>query len=141
MNKITTSSAAAQLERMYDDLNNAFFEGELLPDVIITLKCTKGAYGHFTTGQVWRVDESTHKHEINISSATLDRPILQTAATLLHEMVHFYCHINNIRDTSNHGVYQNHQHTAKRCPATLSRRKGMATNQARGRYSELSCLP
>lgn len=40
MNKITTSSAAAQLERMYDDLNNAFFEGELLPDVIITLKCT-----------------------------------------------------------------------------------------------------
>ena len=30
MNKISTSSAAAQLERMYDDLNNAFFEGELL---------------------------------------------------------------------------------------------------------------
>lgn len=110
MNKITTSSAAAQLERMYDDLNNAFFEGELLPDVIITLKCTKRAYGHFTTGQVWRVDESTHKHEINISSATLDRPILQTAATLPHEMVHFYCHINNIRDTSNHGVYHNHKY-------------------------------
>lgn len=82
MNKITTSSAAAQLERMYDDLNKAFFEGKL-PDAIITLKCTKGAYGHFTTGQIWRVDESTHKHEINISSATLDRPALQTAATLL----------------------------------------------------------
>ena len=110
MNKITTSSAAAQLEQMYDDLNNAFFEGELLPDVIITLKCTKGAYGHFTTGQVWRVDESTHKHEINISSATLDRPILQTAATLLHEMVHFSAIINNIRDTSNHGVYHNHKY-------------------------------
>lgn len=88
MNKITTSSAAAQLEQMYDDLNKGFFEGKL-PDIIITLKCTKGAYGHFTTGQVWRVDESTHKHEINISSATLDRPILQTAATLLHEILCF----------------------------------------------------
>ena len=79
MNKITTSSAAAQLEQMYDDLNKGFFEGKL-PDIIITLKCTKGAYGHFTTGQVWRVDESTHKHEITSTAILTTSEIQATMA-------------------------------------------------------------
>ena len=43
----------------------------------------------------------------NISSATLDRPIEETASTLLHEMVHEYCMESGIKDTSNNGVYHN----------------------------------
>lgn len=43
----------------------------------------------------------------NISSATLDRPIEETASTLLHEMVHEYCMETGIKDTSNNGVYHN----------------------------------
>ncbi len=45
--------------------------------------------------------------EINISSATLDRPIEETTATLLHEMVHEHNLENGIKDTSNNGVYHN----------------------------------
>ena len=36
-------------------------------------------------------DIQSTEYEINISSATLDRPIEETASTLLHEMVHEYC--------------------------------------------------
>lgn len=45
--------------------------------------------------------------EINISAETLNRPISNTIATLVHEMVHLYCHINGIQDTSRAGRYHN----------------------------------
>ena len=46
---IKTSRVAGQLEKMFRVLNSRFFGGEL-PEVVISLKKTAGAYGHFTTG-------------------------------------------------------------------------------------------
>ena len=43
---IKTSRVAGQLEKMFRALNNRFFDGEL-PEVVISLKKTAGAYGHF----------------------------------------------------------------------------------------------
>ena len=63
-------------------------------------------YGHFTVGQVWKAEES-HYNEINISAEHLDRNIENVMATLQHELVHFYCQINNIADTSHGGRYHN----------------------------------
>ena len=85
---IKTSRVAGQLEKMFRALNSEFFNSEL-PDIIITLKKTVGAYGHFTTGKVWQAGEE-RRYEINISTATLNRPIEDTCATLLHEMCHEY---------------------------------------------------
>ena len=81
---IKTSRVAGQLEKMFRLLNNHFFDAAL-PEVVISLKKTVGAYGHFTCGKVWQAGDE-RRYEINISSATLNRPIEETCATLLHEM-------------------------------------------------------
>ena len=59
-----------------------------------------------SSSKVWQAG-GENKYEINISSATLDRPIEETASTLLHEMVHEHCMETGIKDTSNNGVYHN----------------------------------
>ena len=81
---VKTSRAAGQLEKMFRALNTRFFDGKL-PEPVITLKKTPGAYGHITCGKTWTAG-TEQRHEINISTATLDRPIEETTATLLHEM-------------------------------------------------------
>lgn len=98
---IKTSRVAGQLEKMFRLLNNYFYDGKL-PEVVISLKKTVGAYGHFTCGKVWQVGDE-RRYEINISSATLNRPIEQTCSTLLHEMAHLACAVgygNSIKDES-----------------------------------------
>ena len=102
---VKTSRAAGQLEKMFRELNKHYFAGKL-PEPIISLKKTPSAYGHITCSKVWQAGDE-NKYEINISSATLDRPIEETASTLLHEMVHEYCMETGIKDTSNNGVYHN----------------------------------
>ena len=98
---VKTSRVAGQLEKMFRLLNKHFFNEEL-PEPIISLKKTVGAYGHFTLGKVWQAGEE-RKYEINISSATLDRPIESTCATLVHEMCHLYAAEHDIKDTSGSG--------------------------------------
>lgn len=100
---IKTSRVAGQLEKMYRLLNERFFNSEL-PEVVISLKKTVGAYGHFTCSKVWQVGDE-NRYEINISSATLGRPIEETCATLLHEMCHCYAAENEIKDTSGSGNF------------------------------------
>ncbi len=102
---IKTSRVAGQLEKMFRALNSRFFGGEL-PESRISLKKTAGAYGHFTTGKVWRAGEE-RRYEINISSASLNQECAFLAGVLVHEMVHEYCAEHGIKDTSNNGVYHN----------------------------------
>lgn len=92
---VKTSRVAGQLEKMFRLLNNHFFNGEL-PEVVISLKKTVGAYGHFTCGKVWQAGDE-RRYEINISSATLNRPIEETCATLLHEMCHWLVPLGTAR--------------------------------------------
>lgn len=88
-------------------LNKRFFEGTL-SKVIITIQSSPKTYGHFTTGRIWVTDTQGNGHyEINLSAEYINRPIENTLATLLHEMVHQYCAENNIKDTSRGGTYHN----------------------------------
>lgn len=107
---IKTSRTAGQLEKMFRELNKHYYNGEL-PEPIITLKKTPSAYGHITTVKTWTVSTeqgTEQRYEINISTATLDRPIENTTATLLHEMAHLYNLVHGIRDTSSQsGAYHN----------------------------------
>ena len=107
---IKTSRTAGQLEKMFRELNKHYYNGEL-PEPIITLKKTPSAYGHITTVKTWTVSTeqgTEQRYEINISTATLDRPIENATATLLHEMAHLYNLVHGIRDTSSQsGAYHN----------------------------------
>lgn len=102
---VKTSRAAGQLEKMFRALNAKYFNSQL-EEVVITLQKTPGAYGHITCGKTWQVKDQ-RRHEINISTATLDRPIENVTATLLHEMVHLWNIQNGVQDCSRGGSYHN----------------------------------
>ena len=93
------------LEYGFEVLNRVYFNNEL-PPIMITIMTSPRSYGHFTLGKIWRAEEG-HYNEINISAEHLDRPIENIMGTLMHEMVHYYCQLNNIDDTSKDGRYHN----------------------------------
>lgn len=55
----------------------------------------------------------TDIREINLGAETLDRPIENVVATLIHEMVHHYCAQSGIKDTSRGGTYHNKRFKAE----------------------------
>lgn len=99
------SEIAAFLENAYDVLNSKYFNGEL-PKAVITIQSSPKAYGHFTPWDAWKEESAGYK-EINLGAETLNRPIENVIATLIHEQTHFYCYINKIKDTSRSGSYHN----------------------------------
>ncbi len=99
------SEITAFLENAYTILNDEYFGG-ILPNVVITIQSTPKCFGHYTVNPVWS-ENSNHYHEINLGAETLDRPIEQVIATLLHEMTHHYCAVVGIKDTSRSGTYHN----------------------------------
>ncbi len=99
------SRLCGYLEKIYRQLNKDFFNNEL-EEPVITIQSTKGAYGRVTVGKVWRTGE-TARYELNIGAGTLYRPIENTIATMLHEMVHIYHLMNSIQDCSRGGTYHN----------------------------------
>lgn len=107
MKEITKySRLAGYLEKLYDKLNAAFFDGELERPVI-TIQSSSRSYGHYTLYDAWSVKGAGYK-EINLAAGTLNRPIEEVIATLLHEMSHQYnAEIANIQDCSRQGTYHN----------------------------------
>ena len=93
------------MEMAFGILNQVYFEGEL-PRTAFTIQSSPKCYGYTTVQKVW-ADEKEKYHEINIGAEYISRPIEHVMATLLHEMVHLYCMVNEIKDTSNHGRYYN----------------------------------
>jgi len=96
---------AGYLNKLYDMLNADFFNGELERPVI-SIQSTPKAYGHFTLYNAWNV-KGKGVPEINIGAGTLDRPIENISATLLHEMCHQYNAVHSIQDVSRGGTYHN----------------------------------
>lgn len=106
MKKLTEyDRVSCYLDSLFCKLNEKYFENSLSKPVI-TITPTSGAYGHFSCGKIWDNGE-TQRHEINIGSGTLNRPIENIVATLIHEMVHYYCQTNDIQDCSRGGTYHN----------------------------------
>ncbi len=103
---VKTSRTAGYLEKMFRALNAEFFAGEEIEEPIITIQSTKGAYGHVTVSKLWSAKEA-RKHELNIGADTLERPIENVAATMLHEMVHLYNLAHDVQDCSRGNTYHN----------------------------------
>ncbi len=100
---IKTSRAAGYLEKMFRALNSRYFNGQI-EEPVITVQSTPRSYGHVTTDKAWRRGEE-NRHELNIGVGTLDRPIENIVATLLHEMVHLWNIRKGVQDCSRHGAY------------------------------------
>lgn len=101
------SEATAFLENAYIVLNNQYFGGQL-PPVVITVQSSPKAYGHYTTWDAWHTDTDGYR-EINLGAETLNQPIENLIAVMVHEMTHHYCAVNGIKDTSRGGTYHNSQ--------------------------------
>lgn len=97
------------LEKLYDYCNDKLFNNELdKPVISIQLDSKNKAYGWFTFGKVWKEsDTDDGAHEINITAQYLNRPLREIAATMIHEMCHYYAKLNNMQDTSRSGTYHN----------------------------------
>ncbi len=108
---VKTSRTAGYLEKMFRALNRDFFGGEL-EEPIITIQSTPRAYGHVTVAKTWR-RKNDWRHELNIGAETLERPIENVAATMLHEMVHLYNLAHGVQDCSRGGVYHNKKFKAE----------------------------
>lgn len=100
------SRLAGMLEKAFNLLNADWFDGKL-ETPIITIIPTPRAYAHYTAANVWKTANGG-KREINISSATLDRPLEDCLASLMHEMVHMYNDtVLNVQDVSRGGQWHN----------------------------------
>ena len=95
----------SKLDKLFDELNGHYFGGEL-PTPVITVQTTPRAYGHCSRDKIWTA-ENDARYEINLAAEYLTRPIENTAATLVHEMVHLWCRLKDIKETSQSGRYHN----------------------------------
>lgn len=103
---VKTSRSAGYLEKIFRVLNTAYFDGEI-EEPIITIQSTPRAYGHVTVAKAWRKANGDTRHELNLGAGTLDRPIENVVATVLHEMVHLYNLQIGVQDCSRGGTYHN----------------------------------
>ena len=107
MKQLTSyNRAAGYLNKIFDLLNETYFESTLSRPTI-TIQSTPKAYGHFSLREDTWVSKLGGTHEINIGAGTLARPIEEVAATLLHEMVHYFNYENGIQDCSRGNTYHN----------------------------------
>jgi len=107
MKELTSyNRAAGYLNKLFDLLNASFFENALSRPTI-TIQSTPKAYGHFSLREDTWISKNGCTHEINIGAGTLARPIEEVAATLLHEMVHYFNFENGIQDCSRGNTYHN----------------------------------
>ena len=103
---IKTSRTAGYLEKIFRALNEHYFSG-VIEEPVITIQSTPRAYGHVTVAKSWQRADGGQRHELNIGAGTLDRPIENVTATVLHEMVHLYNLQTGVQDTSRGGAYHN----------------------------------
>ena len=111
----TYGTAVTYLNKMFDLCNDKYFEGEL-PKPTITIQSTPKAFGHVWSSKIWHSTVNGRDvltYELNLDANSLDRKIVDVVATLVHEMVHLYCLENEIKDTSNKGVYHNKRFKAE----------------------------
>lgn len=99
-----------ELYKCFHRFNDYFFSSKLPePAITIQTKGKRNALGWCSTdNDRWKSeDEKIKRYEINISAEHINRPIVETMDTLLHEMVHLYNMENGVQDCSRGGSYHN----------------------------------
>lgn len=110
MKTISIGNTINELYRIFSLLNEKFFDKKLEEPIILIQSKRKMTLGSCSVNRVWEhkeTDKSPKKYEITISAEHLNRTIEEIVATLLHEMIHLYCSVTDIKETSNNHVYHN----------------------------------
>lgn len=98
-----------ELHLAFRFFNEVMFDNEL-PEPAITIQSgvNRKTMGWCSTKEIWRDYQGKYrKYEINIAAEYLCLDFYETMDTLLHEMVHLYCKVKGIKDTSRGGTYHN----------------------------------
>lgn len=107
----TIEIAIEELHKGFALLNDHMFQSSLpLPAILIQNQGTRtrNILGWCTIDKIWADKEKTIQlFEINITAEYLNRNVTDIMATMLHEMVHLYCSVQKIQDTSRSGSYHN----------------------------------
>lgn len=102
--------AISELHKAFYCFNDALFNQELPePAILIQNRGNKkNVLGWCSNKEIWiNEKEQNKKYEINIVAESLNRTLCEIMSTLLHEMVHLYNSVNNIKDTSRNSTYHN----------------------------------
>jgi hypothetical protein len=101
--------AESELYRCFGLFNNHFFSGKLPePAITIQTKGKRNALGWCSTVEYWKShDETVKKYEINLTAEDMNREPESIMQTLLHEMIHLYNVINEVKDCSRGGTFHN----------------------------------
>lgn len=98
---INSTEIIKELNNCYKIINERLFNNKL-SDIMITFY-TDGkdnrTLGHFTKQKVW----NNNIHELVIKGLQWNGKAYDILGTLIHEMVHFYCALNNIKDVESNG--------------------------------------
>lgn len=96
------SKTIQALEDAYSKLNKELFQNSL-PDICITIQHGKKkgkmtTLGWYSLEHVWTDENNNERFELNITSDCLNKSFIDIIGVLVHEMVHIYCHSQNIND-------------------------------------------
>lgn len=105
-NIYTMSEAQAALMNAFNLINQHFYNGELEKPIITLQEAKTDNFGSFELNKHW-VQGDTCRYQINLNVLYLSRPIQDTIATLMHEIVHLYNRQNGIKDYSRGTAYHN----------------------------------
>lgn len=103
--------AIKELTHIFNILNSQKFNSEL-PEPVVIIQSNRGinknAMGWCTVNKIWcDVDNTIQKYELTVCAEFLHYPIEETVDTMLHEMVHLYCRVKDIKETSRGTAYHN----------------------------------
>jgi len=109
MSNVSLQEVIGQLENLFSNFNNKFFDGKLeKPVITVSPDTTRGAFGWCTSWKAWKDSaDSDGYYEINMCAEHLNRPFEETCSTLIHEMVHLMNLQNGVQDTSRSRLYHN----------------------------------
>lgn len=91
------------IRQKFNEFNRLCFKGEL-PDVPIRLSNARTFLGQlaYKKRRTWTGKIEYYDYVLKISTR-VDMPEREVEDTILHEMIHYYIKVNNIKDSSTHG--------------------------------------
>ena len=92
------------IQAHFDAYNRQYFGGQL-PAIPIKLSHAKGFLGKvtFVKRRQWLFGPYRNENFVLRINVKIDLPEELVQDTILHEMIHYYIAVNQIRDTSTHG--------------------------------------
>lgn len=106
---VTMDVTLSELYRVFRAANDHFYQGRLVePMIVVQSRGRKRALGWFTTEAVWTATDGGRRYEITVTAEWLGRGVEEVMETLLHEMVHLYNRMRQVRDVSGNQYHNDH---------------------------------